>query len=115
MQKGILGRKHILLTMTEEIHALLGKKYTIPILRELKHSGPLGFREIDVKVVGATGSSNSTRSTLVELMNAGWVGQEKRRSKYIITDLGQQVLAYVAEGEKIPVRSAKKIYREENG
>lgn len=97
--------------MTDEIHALLGKKYTIHILRKLKEGGPQGFREIDVTVVGSTGSTRSTRFTLLDLIRFGLVIQREPRGKYEITAHGLDVLAYAEQGETLFSLAAAKIKR----
>jgi DNA-binding HxlR family transcriptional regulator len=87
--------------LTDEIHKLLGRKYTIPILKGLaKANEGLGFRWIDVEIVGTDGSGSTARKTLTDLMEVGWVKQKGQRGMYHITDRGRKALSYANEGEK---------------
>jgi len=94
-----LASKGGLPDMVGEVHALIGKKYTLLILRALKTDGPLGFRRMDVNIVGPNGSTRSTRSTLSDLIKVGWADQEGPRGKYFITPRGSEALAYAERGE----------------
>ncbi|MFQ6060549.1 MAG: hypothetical protein ACE5KV_04510 [Thermoplasmata archaeon] len=95
----ILSPRFIEEELTDRIHEMLARKYVTAILRYLKdHPEGVGFRQIDVEVVGAKGSVSTTRNTLKDLIDVGWV-EQKEKSPYFITEKGKEALIYSRKGE----------------
>lgn len=97
----ILTDRFIEEELTTRIHEILGRKYTVPVLEYLGgYPEGVGFRELDVEAVGRNGSSATTKATLDELIQVGWVEHENRLP-YHITPIGREALAYAKSGESL--------------
>jgi DNA-binding HxlR family transcriptional regulator len=102
----ILSPKFILQELTDEIHKLLGLKYTRAILQRLENEPDgMTFREVDVKIIGSEGSPGSADSTLKKLKEVGWV--ENKNSSYVITKRGREALTYARQGDGLGPMEAK--------
>lgn len=97
---GLLSADYAERILTREVHVVLGLAYARPILEYLASvHEPVSFRDIDVVAVGRGGSSRSTSETLKRLRAISWVSHED--SKYLITTLGSEALAYAKIGDPL--------------
>ena len=99
--ENILSPKFIQEELTEKVRLALARKWTVPILNYLHdHVTGVGFRTIDVEVLGKEGSGSTTRSTLKTLIQMGWV-EQKKRGPYKLTALGSAALTYAHSGDEL--------------